>query len=568
LFKVDCCVQSRPRIQEGELQGHEPQAASHHLAAAIRHQHFCYSSDVRQIRRNAWLLVLLSAALQILSFPLPGLYVLSWIALAPLLVAILHGRLPETLQLDESQRFIPVTPGQGFLLGYVCGVLWYVGTCYWVYDTMHEYGGLSAPIAALVLLLFALYLGLYHGVFGLLVSLLARKDSHPRLALIAAPCLWVAIEWARTRISGFPWDLLGVTQVDNIPLTRIATVTGVYGLSFEIALVNVAFAAAFLVPRGRRKTLLSASLLAAFLLQVGRWASFPPVRGDRTAILLQQNLPVADTEAWTKDHYDSIFREFSAQSLQASPPPSRRPDLIVWPESPAPFFTNDPLLRDAISNLARQSQAWLVVGSIGIDSPQRMFNSAALVSPTGQWDGRYDKIHLVPFGEYVPFARMFSFAGGLTEAVGNFTHGTAHAPLQAGDQRLGIFICYESIFPNEVRQLVKQGAQVLVNISNDGWYGDSGAWAQHLNQARMRAIENHRWLLRATNTGLTASIDPYGRVVAHLERKTRAALAAPYGLTNVTTFYAEHGDWFASLCAIISLGALVVRFAFQPKTES
>ena len=134
-----------------------------------------------------------------------------------------------------------------------------------------------------------------------------------------------------------------------------------------------------------------------------------------------------------------------------------------------------------------------------------MFNSASLISPTGAWTSRYSKMHLVPFGEYVPFASVFSFASGLTQAVGNFTPGTLHEPLQAGDQKLGIFICYESIFPNEVRQLADQGADVLVNISNDGWYGDSGAWAQHLNQARMRAVENNRWLLRDTNTGLTSS---------------------------------------------------------------
>jgi apolipoprotein N-acyltransferase len=197
-----------------------------------------------------------------------------------------------------------------------------------------------------------------------------------------------------------------------------------------------------------------------------------------------------------------------------------------------------------------------------------MFNSASLISPTGAWTSRYSKMHLVPFGEYVPFASVFSFASGLTQAVGNFTPGTLHEPLQAGDQKLGIFICYESIFPNEVRQLADQGADVLVNISNDGWYGDSGAWAQHLNQARMRAIENNRWLLRDTNTGLTSSIDPYGRIVSRLERHTRAALPAPYALTKLTTFYSRHGDWFALLCAIISIGALIVRFTPQRKTES
>jgi apolipoprotein N-acyltransferase len=521
---------------------------------------------VRQIRKEVWLLVLLSAALQVLSFPLPGLYILSWISVAPLLIAILHARNPETLQLDESRKLLPARPGQGFLLGYVCGVLWYLGTCYWVYDTMHQYGGLSAPVGLFVLLLFALYLGLYHGLFGLLVSVLARQDSGNRLVLLSAPFLWVAIELARTRVSGFPWDLMGITQVDNIPLTRIATATGVYGLSFEILLVNAAVAAAFLVHRSRRKPLVFASIAAIVLLQAGRWLVLPPVAADRTAVLLQQNLSEGGTEPWTDEQMQSALREFSALSL--SSPPNHPPDLIVWPESPAPFQTNDPAFRAPISNLARNANAWLVIGSIGVDNPQTIFNSASLVSPPGEWTARYSKIHLVPFGEYVPFASVFSFASGLTQAVGNFTRGTLHAPLQAGDQRLGIFICYESIFPNEVRQLVANGAEVLVNISNDGWYGDSGAWAQHLNQARMRAIENHRWLLRDTNTGLTASIDPYGRIVSRLERKTRGALLAPYALTRVTTFYSRHGDWFASLCAIISVGALFVRFTPQRKTES
>lgn len=520
-----------------------------------------------KIRKQAWLLALLSAALQVLSFPLPNLYSLSWIALAPLLVAILRARCPETLQLDEAQKLLPARPAQGFLLGYTGGVLWYLGTCYWVFDTMHQYGGLRIPVALLVLVLFALYLGLYHGFFGLLVALLVSKKGSHRLALVSAPFLWVAVELARTRISGFPWDLLGITQVGNIPLTRIATATGVYGLSFEIALVNAAFAAAFLVPRGNRRTLLAASVVAAVLLQAGQWVGLPPLPADHTAVLLQQNLSVSDNDAWTRDYFDRTLAEFSDLSLHPTPSPARAPDLIIWPESPAPFQTNDPVFRAVLSRLAQQSHAWVVTGSLGIDNPQTIYNSASLVSPAGTWDGRYSKIHLVPFGEYVPFPSVFAFAGGLTQAVGNFTRGTSRAPLRAGAQKLGVFICYESIFPNEIRQLAAQGAEVLVNVSNDGWYGDSGAWAQHLNQARMRAVENGRWLLRDTNTGFTASIDPYGRVVASLPRKTRAALAAPYALSGVTTFYAEHGDWFACLCAIISMGALIARFTLPQGTD-
>jgi apolipoprotein N-acyltransferase len=222
--------------------------------------------------------------------------------------------------------------------------------------------------------------------------------------------------------------------------------------------------------------------------------------------------------------------------------------------------------------MARASRSWVVTGAIGSTSANpngaatsQVFNSAALVSPSGEWTARYDKVHLVPFGEYLPFPWLFSFAGGLTKEVGEFKSGMSRAPLDAGSERLGVFICYESVFPDEVRQFANNGAQVFVNISNDGWYGDSGAYAQHLNQTRMRAIENDRWTLSATDTGVTASIDPYGRTVARIPRKVRGTLAAPYALTSVTTFYTRHGDWFAFLCAIISAGALLTRFAPQGK---
>jgi len=537
---------------------------------------------VRQIHSSAWLLVLLSAALQILIFPLPNLYPLGWVAVAPLLVALLRARTPETLQLREGTRLLPARPLQAFLLAYGCGVLWYAGTCYWTYSTMHQYGGLNTAAALGILVLFCLYLGLYHGLFGIAISVLARVSS--RSALLVTPVAWVAVELARTRISGFPWDLLGTTQVDNIPLARVATVTGVYGLSFEIMLVNVAFAAAFLIRRPKRKPLLLAWAGAAVVLQGARWIPAPTFPPDKNAILVQANVPVNDN--WTKAYFDSTMRELTRISLDPSrglllngtnanvpPANSIQPALIVWPESPTPFFTNDPLFRGAISDLARQANTWVLAGSIGVRStpenaahPSDLYNSSALVSPSGGWTARYDKVHLVPFGEYVPFPRLFAFASGLTKEVGEFTRGQSRAPLDAGGSKLGVFICYESIFPDEVRQSAAAGAEVFVNISNDGWYGDSGAYAQHLKQARMRAVENGRWLLRDTNTGVTASIDPYGRVVASLPRKTRAALVAPFALSDETTFYTRHGDWFAFLCAIISVAALVY-LPFRAKAE-
>jgi len=545
---------------------------------------------VRQIHSSAWGLVLVSAALQVVIFPLPGMYGLSWVAVAPLLVAVLRGRVPETLQLDGQARLVPATPWQGFVLGYVCGILWFAGTCYWIFDTMHRYGGLPIPAAVLALILFCMYVGLYHGMFGLLLALVAgsnnfrldksRSDksglkaagsgASMRRALVAAPFLWVAVELARTRITGFPWELLGCSQTANFALTRIATLTGVYGLSFEILLVNSVFAAAFLVAKEQRKRLLVAACVATAILQAGQLVAPPPVAADRTALLVQPNIPILEGAMWTREYFQGTLRDLTAKSLHpAGEKADQHFDLIVWPESPSPFYTNDPLFRDAVSELARQSKTWVVAGSIGITpamhsggESSQIFNSAALVSPQGEWVGRYDKVHLVPFGEYLPFPRLFAFAGGLTKEVGEFQRGASRTPLDAGGERLGMFICYESIFPDEVRQGPLEGAQVLLNISNDGWYGDSGAWKQHLQQTEMRAIENDRWLLAATNTGMTASIDPYGRIVAATPRKVRTALAAPYALSSGTTFYTRHGDWFAYLCAIISGGALLARFVF------
>jgi apolipoprotein N-acyltransferase len=547
---------------------------------------------VLRIHKSAWLLVLLSAGLQIVIFPLPDLYFLGWVAVAPLLIALLRAREPDTLQLLAGVKLLPAKPGQAFLLGYTCGVLWYAGTCYWIYNTMRQYGGVGTFAAAGLLFLFCLYLAIYHGVFGLLISLLASSgegdgaNPFSRRALLLAPFVWVAVELARTRITGFPWDLLGITQVDNIPLAHIATVTGVYGLSFEIMVVNTALAAAFVLrsergQRSKRKPLLLAAGAAIVVLQAGRLISPPVLPTDHTARLVQQNIPVLQGGDWTKEYFEGTLRDLSRISLNTSgqdqpspgPAPSARPDLIVWPESPAPFYTSDPMFREAVSNIAREAQTWMLVGGLGIRNASeapgqatQLYNSGSLVSPAGEWAGRYDKMHLVPFGEYVPFKRVFGFAGGLTKEVGDFSPGTSRAPLQAGS-KIGVFICYESIFPDEIRQLAANGAEVLVNISNDGWYGDSGAYAQHLKQARMRAVENERWLLRDTNTGVTASIDPYGRVVSSIPRKVRAALEAPYAITNVTTFYTRYGDWFAYLCAIISAAGLLLNFRFRARTE-
>ncbi len=517
-----------------------------------------------------------------LIFPKPALYLLSWVALAPLIYAVLKCREQDvTMALADGGLFLaPATAWQGFVLGYVSGVIWYLGSCYWVFYVMHVYGRIGVATSCMLLLMYALYLALYHGLFGLLLALVAaRRNGFSLRALVFTPFIWVAIELARTYITGFPWDLLGTTQIDNIPLARVATVTGVYGISFEIVLVNTAVAAAFLVPYARRKVLLTAALAAAIALHAGKLIKPAALPTSDGATLVQADIPILDAGTWTLNYLTQTLESLAALSIPPTHNKPGTPGLIIWPESPAPFFVTDLHVRSTLANVARSTNSYVIAGSMGIDHagdpnrPPDIYNSGAVIAPNGAWTGRYDKIHLVPFGEYVPFEKLFGFASGLTQEIGTFARGQSRLPLEVGDTKIGTFICYESIFPDEVRQFAKNGAELFVNISNDGWYGEGGASWQHLNQARMRAVENYRWLLRDTNTGITAVIDPLGRVVAEAPRNQRTQLQAAYSLEETTTFYTRHGDWFPLACAIITLLGLLLRlirpagFAQPPVVE-
>jgi apolipoprotein N-acyltransferase len=320
-----------------------------------------------------------------------------------------------------------------------------------------------------------------------------------------------------------------------------------------------------LVHRKRRMPLLVAGLTGAIALQTTALVRMEPSEVEAHATLVQQNVPIE--RRWTYAGYKRLTDELVAMSHapQAAKDAGIAP-LIVWPESPAPFESDDQLFTESTAALAREQRSWLLAGATGVQPPaepgeaEQMFNSALLLSPSGAVVQRYDKVHLVPWGEYVPFAWAFGFAKALTHEVGTYSaSGAGRTPLEVGSHRYGVFICYESVFPHEVRQFAEHGAEVLVNISNDGWFGESGAPWQHLNMARMRAVENHRWLLRCTNTGVTAAIDPMGRVVAMAPRNQRVALDAPYGLMSDTTFYTRYGDWFPMLCAIISITGLLWR---------
>ncbi len=461
---------------------------------------------------------------------------------------------------------------------------------------MHRYGGIAKPVSAGILVLFCLYLGLYHALFGGLIAAFRRSRIGARGALLLSPFVWVAVELARSRITGFPWDLLGIAQVDNPLLTRLAPFTGVYGLSFVIAAVNALWLARITLKHRRytRAAVAAGGMAVILLYGMSLRRVQTPVRAGTEAIatLLQENLevgaeaasagpPLTTNQKLQEFSRLSLFPEMSycrgipelpsTECIQVTPVSpdrvaARAPastDLIVWPEAPNDeFFERNTLFRAAISNLARTASAPVIVGDMGVDADPAapngydLYNSAEFVRPDGSLAGRYDKMHLVPFGEYTPYKKIFFFAGSLLQDVGLFDPGKRRVVFTTGGHSYGIFICYESVFPDEIRQYADMGADVLINISDDGWYGDTSAAWEHLNMVRMRAIENHRWVLRATNTGVTASIDPYGRVVESAPRHKRTSLRVGFDYERDVTFYARHGDLFAYLCALITASGL------------
>jgi apolipoprotein N-acyltransferase len=550
---------------------------------------------MRQIPPRLWALAVVSGILQVLPFPIAGPTPLwrtafCWIALLPLLFALLAN----------DKRGNPLTAYQGFLLGYVCGFVWYLGNCYWIYQTMYLYGALEKPIAAGILVLFCLYLGLYHALFGTLISTFRNRFGR-QSALLLVPFAWVAVELARARITGLPWDILGVAQVDNPLLTRLAPITGAYGLSFIIAAVNALWLIRIRVREHRFTrpllTVVGVTIIVLYVAALRFIAAPKPDATTATATLVQENLEVGAANTGPQFSTQQLLDSFSYLSrfpstryllgipelpgtpsvLLIRPQPSSEAgnpsgpaptpsDLIVWPEAPSGFFTTDPDFHQRMNDLAASSQALLIIGSIGIDRnpdpqsdrPYFKYDSAAIFTPDGASKARYDKIHLVPWGEYIPFKDFFFFARKLTAGAGDMDRGSDRTVFPFRGHTYGTFVCYESIFGDEVRQFVKNGAQVLVNISDDGWYGDTSAAWQHLNMVRMRAIENHRWILRDTNTGVTAAINPYGRVTAAAPRHQRTSIRVHFGYENDLTFYARYGDLFAYTCALITTLALAL----------
>ncbi|MBT9329770.1 apolipoprotein N-acyltransferase [Paracidobacterium acidisoli] len=508
-------------------------------------------------------LALLSAILLNYCFPVAGPVPvwrtgLAWIALTPLLYALLCRATAESPRPLRSAT----------LTAYLCGVVWYVLNCYWIYQTMFYYGHVPPVGSAGIVLLFSLILGLYFALFGFLVAYF-RLRFGVWAALGLAPFAWTGIELAGARVTSVPWDQLGYAQVDNLWLTKIAPVTGVYGISFILVAVSALLTAALVAAPFRARAMAGAvAVVLAGALQCGCFVSPAASPTSNYAVMLQPNIDVATDDHWIGEEWDGQVAWILQQSLSTCSEayaglPQRQtalttpacdrnvtaPGVVVWPEVASWFMSDRPQTIAAMRAIAETAHAPVIAGMLGHDA-SGTYNSAVFTNPDGQIVGRYDKIHLVPFGEYIPYRNLLFFAHKLTQQVGDLQRGRARNVFQTDGHTFGTIICYESVFADEVRLFVKNGAQVLVNISDDGWYGDTSAPWQHLYMTRMRAIENHRWVLLDTNSGVTTAIDPRGRVTVSAPRHALTSLVARYGYESDVTFYTQYGDVFAYLCVL------------------
>jgi apolipoprotein N-acyltransferase len=482
-----------------------------------------------------WVLSLISAGLLIASVPGYHAQWLAWVALAPLLYAMAR----------ETR------PAIRFLAGLAAGAFYWWIVCFWIEYVLEFHGGMSLALAWLAFVLFGFYKALHLAVFSLLAGWIPLRWWTP----LAWAALWVGIE--RTHGSfGFAWVPLGGSGIDTAWLLRAASFVGVYGLSFVYALAAAMLAAVVLVRSPKPLALVPVCFLPMLLPALPA-----PEAGGHQAVVVQPAMP--EEAEWTREFLDQRLGRLAFQSFRnAAGHPHR---LIVWPEMPGPiYFESDPEFHQLALDIATRNDDYFLFGTTTRDAKGNPYNSGIMVNPDGGVAGRYDKINLVPFGEFVPSA--FSWVNKITDEPGDFVSGTRLTLFPVEGDKAGVFICYESAFPDYVRQFANNGAAFFVNLSNDGYFGHSKAREQHLAIVRMRAAENRRWIIRATNNGITAVADPAGRVTDRVPEWAETSQIVSYGIEHETTFYSRHGDWFAWLCLAAGLStafAALVRFRLQ-----
>jgi apolipoprotein N-acyltransferase len=492
-------------------------------------------------------LAILSGLLFAWSFPDVAQAWLAFFALAPLLVAVAGAKRVR----------------DAFLLGWLAqGVAWALMVP-WVVRVMSHYGGLPVAVGAALFLAMAAFLGLYGGVFAALVKRLHLGERFGRWLVV--PLLWAALEYVRTYfLTGFPWNLIATPMIEYPALVQIDRFAGPYLLGAMVVLPSAVLA--WLITQRRAAPMARVLVLGGLAILLLVWwgtglvaaklIATPQGGTTATAALLQPN--ISQEMRWDEANVVRIYQKMMAMTVEAV---ERGATIIVWPESTVPLsYTDTPFYRQAIEDLSRERGIDIILGSVATDParPNRLWNSAFLASG-GRTIGHYDKIRLVPFGEYVPLRRVLFFAEKLVHAVGEFEFGTNDLPL-GGKMQYGPAICYEVVFPQVTRTQVRNGATVLVTITNDAWYDGTSAPAQHLWQARLRAVEDDRYLLRAATTGISAFVDPTGQVLSWIPMGKDGIIYAKFESRTTQTGYVRFGDWFAWL----AIGVVVFFTSVHP----
>lgn len=507
-----------------------------------------------RVKRQDYFWAALSGALLAMSFPIFNFWPLAWFCLVPLLLCT-HGKDGKT----------------AFFLGTFAGVIAYLGLIYWIVVAVHRYGKIPLPLTIPILLLLVLYLSLYWGVFTYLCSYRREKDD--LISLLVFPAVWVGLEYLRSFfLTGFPWASLGYSQYLNIPFVQIADITAVYGISFLLILVNILIFLWFVRWRERMHMPLKGTIMTVTLLTLvflyGYWKIHSPLVMEKmlNVGVIQGNIP-QDIKWESSFQHETleIYRRLTLSLKESSP------DLIVWPETALPsYFPSGKELDKKIVAIPEEVDSYILFGSLSAKKGEKdleIYNSAYLFSPTSAILGRYDKIHLVPFGEYIPLSRVFPFFNALV-GIGNITAGKEAVLFRLPEGTFGVLICFEVIFPELCREFVRKGANFMVTITNDAWFGRTSAPYQHLAQATFRSIENRMWLVRAANTGISAFVDPWGRIQKAGGLFTREVLTEKIALSHgKITFYTKNGDLFATICSLLGIGfigyAIIRRIRFN-----
>ena len=495
------------------------------------------------IRLRPEALAVASGVLLVLSFPKFGHGAVAWVALAPLIVGLARAS----------------SPFHGFRLGYITGAVSSLGLVYWTSTTVTRYGGLPAVVGIAVMGLLCLALALFPSLFGLLVAAWARALG-PR-AVLLAPVAWVATEILRAHtLFRFSWCLLGYSQQPFPGFIQIARYAAVYGVSFVVAGVSGTLAYLALEKRsGPRGTAGLVTAVAVALVWIhGEWLLGQPWPESAKVPVGLVQASILQDDKWDPDHALDNIRRHVELTRRAAAQGAR---LVAWPESAVPYsFDDTPAIAEELRRVARENSVYLLFGNDDRENVPggRVWVAAKMLTPQGELTLRYHKIRLVPFGEYVPLQPLLTLGGRhaakLVRQVADFTPGDEYTTAEVDAHRVAAFICYEAIFPDLIRQFTVRGAELLVNITNDGWYGYSSAPHQHLAMAAFRAVENEKYLVRAANTGITAVVDPRGRIVERTELFQPATLVRPVAFVPGTTFYARHGDVFAWACLAAAAG--------------